>query len=276
VTADGPLATVADPDVPERYLSVWDEVAGENPLILKYVRTRDGRPYRFSDVVSAAELRSLRIYQEFYRPLGVEHQIAFTLPAPAWLTIGIALSRGGPRDFSDAERDMLALTRPHLIQAYRNAELRERLVGLVDRMARGTDAAGVAMVVLDERGRAEFVSGAAGELAPALRVGERMPSIDGLLVRRLTGPGRGTSVVLLDHPDRVLSPSGLRALGLTSREAEVLHALAAGASTGQAAASLAMSPRTLHKHTQRIYTKLGVRDRAQAIATAWAAQGVGS
>ena len=54
--------------------------------------------------------------------MGVESQLAFTLPARPPLVIGIALSRGD-EDFTDAEVALLGLARPHLIQAYRNAEL---------------------------------------------------------------------------------------------------------------------------------------------------------
>ncbi|HVW19325.1 MAG TPA: helix-turn-helix transcriptional regulator, partial [Solirubrobacteraceae bacterium] len=65
--------------------------------------------------------------------------------------------------------------------------------------------------------------------------------------------------------------AALAGLGLSGREAEALVAVARGRSTAEAAADLGISPRTLAKHLQRIHAKLGVRDRAQAVATAWAA-----
>ena len=51
----------------------------------------------------------------------------------------------------------------------------------------------------------------------------------------------------------------------------MLSRLAHGLSTADVAKDLGVSPRTVHKHCQRIHRKLGVRDRAGAVATAWAA-----
>jgi hypothetical protein len=48
------------------------------------------------------------------------HQIAFTLPHGPHRTLGVVLSRA-TRDFTAAERDLLELARPFLIQAYSNA-----------------------------------------------------------------------------------------------------------------------------------------------------------
>ncbi len=44
-----------------------------------------------------------------------------------------------------------------------------------------------------------------------------------------------------------------------------------GSATAAIAAHLEVSPRTIHKHTERIYTKLGVNDRLAAVSAAWAA-----
>ncbi|MFI4991279.1 MAG: response regulator transcription factor [Solirubrobacterales bacterium] len=60
--------------------------------------------------------------------------------------------------------------------------------------------------------------------------------------------------------------------GLSPRESEVLRLLARGRTTQSIAAELGISPRTVHKHTERIHAKLGTHDRAQAIATALAAE----
>ena len=51
----------------------------------------------------------------------------------------------------------------------------------------------------------------------------------------------------------------------------MLAAFAHGRSTDEAAADLGVSPRTVLKHGERIHRKLGVRDRAQAVAAAWTA-----
>jgi DNA-binding CsgD family transcriptional regulator len=56
---------------------------------------------------------------------------------------------------------------------------------------------------------------------------------------------------------------------LTPRERDVLHWLAAGKTDRDIGAILAISPRTVHKHLQRIYEKLGVETRTAAVTRAF-------
>jgi len=52
--------------------------------------------------------------------------------------------------------------------------------------------------------------------------------------------------------------------GLTSREVEVLGLVATGMTNAQVAQALFLSPRTVHRHLNSIYHKLGVRSRTAA------------
>ena len=54
--------------------------------------------------------------------------------------------------------------------------------------------------------------------------------------------------------------------GLSRREAEVLRAVAAGKSNRAIAQELALSPRTVENHLATIYAKIGVENRASAVA----------
>lgn len=112
--------SITDPPVPAESHELFAELWSENPIASYFLRTRDGRPTRFSDLVSTRELHALDIYKQIYGPLGVEHQIAFTLPSGAARVLGVALSRREP-DYSDHERDVLLGARPYLVQMYRNA-----------------------------------------------------------------------------------------------------------------------------------------------------------
>jgi DNA-binding NarL/FixJ family response regulator len=58
-------------------------------------------------------------------------------------------------------------------------------------------------------------------------------------------------------------------LGLTRREGEVLLLLADGISPSDVAKKLSVSRETVHSHLKAIYQKLGVNDRAAAVAIAW-------
>lgn len=55
---------------------------------------------------------------------------------------------------------------------------------------------------------------------------------------------------------------------LTGREAAVMEVIASGRSNAEAAAELVVSEATVKSHLAHIYTKLGVRSRAAAIAAA--------
>lgn len=58
------------------------------------------------------------------------------------------------------------------------------------------------------------------------------------------------------------------ALGLTARESEVLVWIAAGKSNRDISEILNISPRTVNKHLEQVFTKLGVENRAAAAAIA--------
>ncbi len=58
-------------------------------------------------------------------------------------------------------------------------------------------------------------------------------------------------------------------LGLSRREAEVLRCVAHGRSVDEVAAELGVGRETIRTHLQQIYRKLGVNDRAGAVAKAW-------
>jgi DNA-binding CsgD family transcriptional regulator len=285
------VVAIVEPELPAWAVPAWERHAGENPLLQRYLRPRNGRALRFSDVVSREQLQSLPLYEHFYRPLGVDHQIALVLPSTPALTIGVALTRT-ESDFSDRDRRLLELTRPHIIQAYRAAELRERLTETVSGLRSALDAEDSAIVLLDADARVELVSAAAmtlvGQalglsleegrplpqpLAEWLAAGEPSGQLDAddgsLLLRRLRSDRR--TVLVLDDAGRALSLQALAELGLTPREAAVLHELARGAEPEAVAIKLGIAPRTVDKHMQRVHIKLGVSNRAQAVATAWAA-----
>ncbi len=111
--------SIVDPPMPAYDHETFYRLALQNPLAERFLRTRDGRPLRLSDVATREAFHATDLYVEFYAPIGVEHQIAFSLPSDGEHILAIALSRHEP-DFTDDERDVLGLARPHLIQAYRN------------------------------------------------------------------------------------------------------------------------------------------------------------
>jgi DNA-binding CsgD family transcriptional regulator len=194
---------VADPEaaLTPGSLEIFARFAAENPLIGHYMRTGDGQPVRFSDLISGRQLRRLTLYDRLYRPLGIEHQIAFVLPAPPGEVVGIALNRG-QNDFTREEAAMLDILRAPLRACYRRLVEREQLMS---RLAGYECDGGIA--------------------------------------------------------------AHARALGLSERQAEVMQAVAGGASNSEVGAGLAISRRTVEKHLQNIYAHLNVTSRTQAVGT---------
>jgi DNA-binding CsgD family transcriptional regulator len=278
-------------------LPVFSALAHQHPLITRYQRTGDGRPYRISDMIDQRTFHRLALYQEFYRRIAVEWQVAFTLPARSPLIVGIVLCREH-EDFSAREMRLLALARPHLIQAYRNAELWGARAAMLAALEEGLDTLGRHVVVLDQHGRVEFATDGARRLLGekdaisltsefrawiAAQRGPR-PAAEplvlhgaggGVLVRVLPSHREDRrQVLLLEGGTGELSVAALRGFGLTARQAEALRHLALGHSPSQTAAQMGIARRTVDKHLQNVYSKLGATTRSQAAATAWAAVGV--
>ena len=94
-------------------------------------RTGDLRTIlKIADFYSARQWHSTGMCYDFYRPLGLEHELQLCLPeAPGQTsgpgrTVRLYFIRGPGPDFSDRDRALLTLLRPHLHQAYIDAERR--------------------------------------------------------------------------------------------------------------------------------------------------------
>ncbi|MFL6548076.1 MAG: helix-turn-helix transcriptional regulator, partial [Povalibacter sp.] len=70
--------------------------------------------------------------------------------------------------------------------------------------------------------------------------------------------------VFTGNEEQVLQQS----LSLTSRESEVLLWISRGKSNREIGAILTISPRTVNKHLEQVFVKLGVENRASAAARA--------
>jgi len=87
-----------------------------------------------SDFYSARQWHSTGMYCDYHRPHGLEHELQLCLPDPAGLSAGprrnvrLYLYRGPGPDFTERDRAVLTLLRPHLHQAYLDAERRRHPV----------------------------------------------------------------------------------------------------------------------------------------------------
>ena len=274
--------------------TILAELAAQNPLIAHHARTRDGRAVQIADFLTEDEWKATDFYKQLFEPNGIVHQIAISLPSQPTLTIGIVLN--DERKFAPRDRDLLDLARPHLVGAYRNAQLHAIAAAQLRALERGLDGAGAGVAVLGRDG----VVHAAGELVQdALHIGPRLSGVLGrwvderraaphgadgapLVLPGANGDGsvvirflRGTTrrdpdLLLVERRHDPLEAGALRALGLTARQADILRLVALGRPSAAIAAELAISTGTVRKHLENIYRRLGVTTRGGAAAAAWA------
>lgn len=261
---------------------------GAHPLVVHYRRTGDGSPMRISDVVGDTAFRRTPIYNDFFRLIGMDRQLAFSLPSGRGQVVALALDR--PRhDFSERDRKLASLLRVHLIRAYDNALAVSRMMGTPSGEGR-TEAD----IVIDRDGRVTVVRDAAAGLAARYlrerpRVGtvpeelrdwiahQRLlldddrcvteplrpliiPGEDGeLVVRLMTRPGGGYLASVEETAREERSEA------LSDRQNQVLGLVAEGRTDKEIASQLQLSVRTVQKHLERAYRSLGVTTRTAAV-----------
>jgi DNA-binding NarL/FixJ family response regulator len=151
----------------------------------------------------------------------------------------------------------------------------------VARLAReAIDIAGFGVVLIDTQGRIAWQSPQARlllnqdvsslNLSAVLTFTQeqvRLPNYPDISVRNLGQVGLGETMLLLaqDNP-RNGESARLQQAALTRRETEVLSWLAKGKTNRDIAEILGMSPRTVNKHLEHIFDKLGVETRSAAAA----------
>jgi DNA-binding NarL/FixJ family response regulator len=300
----GTIRAVIKPD--DGHLRLNARQYRDHPMFQRFLATGDGRAYKFSDFLTRAELHATEMYQGHYRLIGVEHQMLICLGKPSPHSVGFALSRDR-LDFSERDRIVLDLLRPHLVGGYDQAAAAARLHAGLALLARAAEAAEAGIVLFNTDGRIDYATRQARHWLREYfgrrgRPSSRLPDAIGTWLRRARPgdpPGRleappGPLVVVrdgrrlavrfvADDAQRALlleeyregpSAAALAPLGLTARESEVLALVARGAGNEAIASSLGARARTVAKHLERIHRKLGVESRAAAAARAhdvWAA-----
>ncbi len=262
----------------ERQAEIFDRYMHEHPVVTHMAETGDLSPRAISDLVPPEEFQQCDLYREFFAGLGLVDQIAVGFPSSPELVIGVAISRASI-GFSQRDRAMLALLAPHLGASYLAARARSVVAGAL----RGPPASslpGANLIVVDESGLVTALTGEAAviserHLGLELKPGMDLPvtlrdDIDGraesLSVRAIPGqvPGASRILILTEEGERVDRPRAGR-LGLTERERAVANQLARAQSTDQIAEQLSISPHTVKRHLEKVYAKLEVTNRAEAI-----------
>jgi DNA-binding CsgD family transcriptional regulator len=264
-------------------------------MLAHVARTGDRRALVLSDFMTRRELHRTDLYAEVYRRIPMEYQLAMGLRSPLQPSgrspevVGLSLGRIR-RDFTRAERRLLETLQPHLSSTL------DRLHELA--LLRATIAAdpqsSSRWVVLDDGTTVAWASPAAMDglgvtagapLPAALRswLGLHREGRDGtttitvgnvrLRPRLVAGAYSTLDAVHLTPLTDSVPAQALRSLGLTRRQADVLALALQGRAAAEIADTLALSRRTVEKHFEAIYARLGAANRSEAIVTALQAVG---
>jgi len=267
-------------------LKTFKTYVHEHPSLNPIYQKRLRGAVKISDFVSLNQWHCTKLYDEFFRLRNQNYQLAF-ISAEDLPNLGVTLNRAN-NDFSEEERCLLSLLRPHLVQAYRESKLFSYL----------SEAAGLSadgFMVIDRTGRIRYANANAlrmmkqffhqdaGSTSPSrldnwLREKTRprstgLPPIPDLTIEterqvltvQMVGNSEGTeSRLLLRVSAREMDARPLQSLGLTNREAEVLLWVTQGKSNSEIAIILASKVRTIAKHLERVFAKLMVENRTAA------------
>ena len=265
----------------------------DHPVFAHHVDTGDPQAYRITDFVSQQRFEETALYDVAFRPTSVRAGIVMFLEARA--SVHAALSFQRDANFSDQELRVTQLLRPHFAMARQNILALE---AARDRGRRFAAQVTIDFIVIVEGRAREFAGRSSQLLSTYFPRTERGPtglpdivdrwlrSVEDSLAHadRPVGtlapfvadaPGRQLVIrPLIDAPEAILLleerltalDDALRTnLPLSNREREVLLWVSEGKTARDIAAILDVSPRTVHKHLENIYGKLGVANRVAAI-----------
>lgn len=288
-------------DFPE-LMRAFERHVREQPRVDPHGRTYGGHDLKVSDFLARSQQQRLGFYDELHRMIGAKYQMTTELPTPPPLTIGISLNRGDSR-FSEREQLLLDTLRPHLAQAHRNAEAATELRRYLGSTRQAVEELGRGVIALTVGGRVQWCTDRARRLVSEyfgpFQSADRLPEelrrwvdrqrsillADGavppmpeplilerlgqrLVVRFVPDHAENRHLLLLEKQTLPFSTATLKSLGLTRREAEILVWIARGKTNNEIADLLYISPRTVKKHLEHTYQKLGVESRTEAVSRA--------
>jgi DNA-binding CsgD family transcriptional regulator len=301
------------PDFPGYNLEmqeVIDRHFGEHPIVQNMPQALAGA-HKISDFISQQKFYSYNgVYQQFFRLLGIEDQLTFFFPnanTGSWRSlslanttlVGFSLNRS-QRNFTERDRLVLNLLRPHLSQAHENIDRIDRLQQQFSEVQQSLNCLG--SIVLNWEGHIKSIAPQAiiwlenyftkpnciRQLPDLLRswvkyqIGCLTQNTDrskACLPLKIQQAGRELTIRLLIELDRsqylllleeraLFSFNSLTILGLSQRETEVLGLVMQGKDNKAIATQLGIHPGTIRKHLEHVYAKWGVTSRTEAIAHA--------
>ena len=281
----------------------FDRFFREHPLVRFHADLRGSGAHRISDSLPFARFRNTALYHEYYRRIRIDHVLALPVQVDSRTLVSFVLNRRG-RDFSERDCNVLDLVREPLAQAWRQAQAMQRARTLLAGLAALLERSGSAWMRLgpgrtlcdaSPRALAQVLEHTGVQAMPGRHL---PPLLDHWFEAAMRGPGEAArrelvlvragarlrvtalpaapggdgfesgAFLLFEAQEALASPARFEALALTPREREVMRWLAAGKTDREIAVLLGCSHRTVQKHLERVYVKLGVETRTAAVMRA--------
>ncbi len=275
-------------------MSTFGALLHQHPLVKIGLQNPNGEALKITDAISQADFERTDLYNMVYRQVHVDKQMGLTLLSEGDLIMTCAFTRK-VTEFTDREKAIASLAAPHFVNAIKNGFA-------FGRLSTALDAGGSGVISLNANGKITFSSPFARVLLEKYFAGEhlaanllpealdrwhatastrgvsseyappttplRIRRLDGTLtIRLLDSPSTREEILLLEE-SKPLAPDSLRSLGLTVREAEILFWITEGKGNSEISILCDISIRTVHKHVEHIYVKLGVETRTAAMLRA--------
>ncbi len=270
----------------------------QHPLMRLHEENRHLDVHKISDHLTTEELHNRDLYQQVLKKMRVEDTLSLSLQSSRNLKIFYAIN--GPAPFDERDRAVARVIRPHLIQAFENALEYTDARAMAVLSAHTFRGGSHGLIMTDFAGRIIHASEQAsahlsqaritdGEIIPVTATNENLPP---RILAWLNRVGRaegnnapplelempGSSLVfraaVVDKHHWIIASQSQDARSITDvfrnayqlslRQADVLLWLSRGKSNADIASILHISDRTVAKHVEHIFGKLGVENRLAA------------
>jgi DNA-binding CsgD family transcriptional regulator len=282
--------------VSEGSVRLFGELVQEHPYYHEAVLTQNEQTFRTSDYLSLATFHKTPLYNEFYKLFGGEAQMMTAMRVSPTSLVTCSVHRP-TLDFTDCEVEMLKLITPHLKAAFANAQAFEK----VDNERKClTAAVHRGLVAINDHGDIIFINGTAEKLLQTYfsdSVPHRLPEslerhiksqgagVNGKdyyaparpyraknahseLIIRLAFDTQARQLTLIFEERIERTKRDFCGLGLTARESEIVLWMSKGKTDAEIAQICCISCRTVQKHVENLFVKLGVETRTAAVMAA--------
>jgi DNA-binding CsgD family transcriptional regulator len=282
-----------------KYVDTFMAHLDQHQFLQAFLRDGLATARRVADVMAPSAFKCLGIYNEFYKQVGTEDQLAVGLPTRPPTVIAINRSSG---EFTPRDRRLLQSLRCYCTSAVLTSHCIGHLRAQRQSLLQAIDSASEAVVFLGRDGRIRFVSEAGRILLEACfgrrallhgalpaevhswlrthwtRDASDLPSSRytmpfeqrgcSIALRFVRSTGEGDLLLIRRlHSARgeAIGKDDNSSIDLTPREREILRWVEDGMANADIALLVGVSVRTVDKHLQHAFAKLNVENRTAAV-----------